>query len=553
MPEQVRFPYGDAFIMGTPQIDRLSNQLYQEQRQRELYRQQQNKALDDELKNILPGIRTGDTDKFANLWNDYKTSWIQLQKTPPKNQADYLRAQQELIQKKANVYNHVRSSKDKADEEKRTGGILSNDKTGRFKDEAYGYVTSGMKLPYDSKLKIIDAKTGKPQEIDWTNPDDLKRHIDTKGVFDAIKTATGTTNEYLGEKENKSDLQIPKIKASNNPRNFYDTMTLAASKNPVDFLNTLPQPTDDEYFNVQKQYNSIDSKVKKMWKMDDGEDLPSDDQLKTPVERAIKYQAMTHALNPNNQPRITGYADDKNAVSESRQKQALQKMGIQDRYIRGRMRLAKGYKEALVDYKSAKDEQEQNGILNKFIDNSYEAGTDKVVSSEGVTKQIKGVDIDGKRYEGKFIDVPKDIKKGYAKYRGKDKKTGEDMWDYPNGFYLTNDKKTLIPLYLGSDTETGGNYLKSDSKPVNIQMYKLPLGKLLLTKKSTGSEVVDDFSGDEQGGYTPKIKTSTTEIHKSTISNSEEVRVQVGNKTFRIPKSNLSKLDSDKVQYKVIK
>lgn len=528
MPNQsIRPPYGNIYEVSTPHIDRATNQLYQEQRQRELYKQQRERALDDEFKTMLPGIRSADVPKLADLWGDYKTSWIDLQKNPPKDQKQYLKKQQELIQKKAAVFQHNAGSLSKKEREKPLPLLLANDKTGRFKDEAYDIITQGLNLPYDAKIKTIDPKTGEPQEIDWTDPDSLKRHINTKAVFDAIKTATGNKAVYSGDKykEKPDDLQFiqPEITANNTPKDFYDSMKISAAQNPYDFLNTLPHPSDDEYFNAEKSYNEmmVDKSIKKNWRM--SSDLPSDDEIKTPIERAIKFQAMTYALNPNNQPRVNNkIVKDEDAERDRSLADALAKMNYNDKLIRRRMRLSQGYKQAFLDYKISKDEQQEEGILNQFIENSYEAGSDR-----NGGKTVEKLAIDGKNYTGRFIDVPKEIAKDFIVPK-KDKngkpiiENGQYVPIQPQGFYITDDKKTFIPIYFGSETKSGGNYILPESKPMDIQFYKTPLSKLFLSKKNAGSEVVDKFAGDKNGGFIPEIKTSKVEIHKQTKSSTKK-------------------------------
>lgn len=505
MPEQVRFPYGDAFIFNTPQTDRLSNQLYQEQRQRELYKQQQDKALDDNFSKELVNIKKADIPEVVQSWNDFKQAHINLQRKGRNATPD---DQYNVLQKKADVYQKINGSIEHKAFLKQQSEAIKNDKKGLYADDATGKITTMLNTPTSQVDRSKDSELLYPYSMPDLNKElDIARGKGSEKEV-TVKSEPSKTDPYKDE--------IHTLKVGNNPNQFYNSLgqSTVSSNKKKSFVGIENNKYDVQQLqDLEDRYNA---------KIHDpafiaayGETKPFEG-TDTELGNALKIATMEEYANKELKPKIT-YSVNQGRKTNEQQQFALKKMGYNDQLIRGRMKLAQGYKEALSDYKSSKDEQEQNGILNKFIDNSYNAGTDKIVNTEGVSKDIKGVDIDGRRYEGKFIDVPKDIKKEYAQYRGKDAK-GEDVWDYPNGFYLTNDKKTLIPLYLGSETQTGGNYLKSDSKPVDIQQYKLPLSKLLLTKKSTGSEVVDDFSGDEQGGYTPKIKTTTTEMNKETKS-----------------------------------
>jgi hypothetical protein len=378
--QNIHFPYGDAFIIGSPHVDQTTQYLLQEQRQRELQRQKNADAINAEFKGLVSGVRTGDTQKLANLWSDYKNSWIQLQKNPPKNQADYLKAQQNLLQKKAAVYNHVTASKEKAVDEKRVGGLIASDKTNQFKDNAYDILKQGMQLPYDQQLEVADDN-GQKTKIDWTNTDALKRHIDTKGVMDAIKYSTGTPQKYSGDKykENKTDLQFiqPEITAGNNPAAFKSNMMLAATKDPTSFLNTLPHPTDEEYFNTVKNYNAAmaDGKLKKNWKMNEDLDLSD---AKSDLEKAINYQTMTYALNPNNQPRVTNKTvPDQEAAMNKRQRFS---MLMQDRGFANNKVLF-GMREEMKD----KPAQEKADYVNTFVEDLKKNGVNSTAPIIGET------------------------------------------------------------------------------------------------------------------------------------------------------------------------
>src|SRR5574337_2155462 len=121
-----RFPYGDAFIVGTPYLDQFSNQLYAEQKLREAQQQQESKALDEEFSRNLASIRTPDVGLLSNAYNDFKQTSIALAKkgrVTPEERMD-------LLQKKANMYKIINGSKEKMAEEKNMGSLLNKDKNG---------------------------------------------------------------------------------------------------------------------------------------------------------------------------------------------------------------------------------------------------------------------------------------------------------------------------------------------------------------------------------------------------------------------------------------
>lgn len=176
----------------------------------------------------------------------------------------------------------------------------------------------------------------------------------------------------------------------------------------------------------------------------------------------------------------------------------MNKMYANDALIRGRQQLGLKYREAASDYNRAATSGEQEGILNKYIDNSVNAGTNKFKGT-----QFDGANIGGTHYEGKLIDVPHEVKYENGIYLGKDKQGNDLGWKYPDSYMVTNDKKIFIPIFFEKDknnnplkTPSGHFIIDQDTKPKDIQQLKVPLAKALLTKKQTGGEVVDDGSDD---------------------------------------------------------
>lgn len=251
-------------------------------------------------------------------------------------------------------------------------------------------------------------------------------------------------------------------------------------------------PIDQWELNHVDEYDRLND----IYKAAKGKDIETPDELFAATQ-----------LEPLTKPTITQKSvDNYGAKSGLQLDQALLKMKKQNDYILGRMRTAQGYKEALIDYRQAKTTEAQDGVLNKFIDNTFDSGTNRFADTS-----IKKVTVDGKDYTGRVVELPKTIKNEYAVYEGKDDK-GNDKFHVPE-FYLTDDKKYVIPLYEGDKTTSGGNLLPH-TKPIPIQNLKVSLSKLLLTKTATGGEVVDEFDIEDGSAPAPKKVTTTKEVHK---------------------------------------
>jgi hypothetical protein len=72
-PTQYRMPYGDAFIVQTPEIDAVNKQLYAAQLQRQMYAQQQSKLLDGVVNREFAKVRGADIPSFNDAYQDFKS------------------------------------------------------------------------------------------------------------------------------------------------------------------------------------------------------------------------------------------------------------------------------------------------------------------------------------------------------------------------------------------------------------------------------------------------------------------------------------------------
>jgi len=75
MPNGYSVPFGNIFEVKTPATDRLGERIHQEERQREVYRQQQSRILDDEFARNMSGIRDSDIGDLTKAYGDYKISY----------------------------------------------------------------------------------------------------------------------------------------------------------------------------------------------------------------------------------------------------------------------------------------------------------------------------------------------------------------------------------------------------------------------------------------------------------------------------------------------
>ena len=121
-----QFPYGDAFIVQTPTLDRWSQQMYIEQKQRQAKQQQEDAAIDATLQKEVGKVRSVDTPEVIQAYHDYKQGRKQLlfNKELQKDPLAFNQAQQKVLQD----YQRVFTTANKSEELKNMQKELSTDR-----------------------------------------------------------------------------------------------------------------------------------------------------------------------------------------------------------------------------------------------------------------------------------------------------------------------------------------------------------------------------------------------------------------------------------------
>jgi hypothetical protein len=117
VPEQVGFPYGNAFLVGTPHIDQMSQFLYNERKQRDLLRQKQQQDLDTEFRKNVLLIRDADKDEFVKKYSDYKRAASDLMRNKEHDPQKRIDSELDKQRKLADMYQLINESKAAKDEE----------------------------------------------------------------------------------------------------------------------------------------------------------------------------------------------------------------------------------------------------------------------------------------------------------------------------------------------------------------------------------------------------------------------------------------------------
>lgn len=146
--QRIQGSFGDIYTPNTSHTDRLAQQFYVEQKQREAQERQMQDALDNEFSKNLTGIRDIDTDDLTKAYGDFKlankSAMRQRDGVSPKQQM-------ELLKKKAAMYDIINKSKtQKALEDDVLKGLGSKDRD-NYEDNAHQTLAQSRATPL-SKL-----------------------------------------------------------------------------------------------------------------------------------------------------------------------------------------------------------------------------------------------------------------------------------------------------------------------------------------------------------------------------------------------------------------
>lgn len=237
-------PFGDIYTPNTTATDKLSAQLYAEQKAKEAQDAKDAKELDDEFAKNIAGVKNADIPDLTKAWNDFKMAKIGVLKkggnATPQDEFN-------VLQKKADVFRlAIASKEDKA-------WILSqqtakrNDKQGLYSDDADAKLTQYLNTPTSKRDRIKDGEILYPYSV----PDWNKIHLASAGTKKVVYGKTTEDGIY--------DV-TPQYEVYNSPNQRFDaivlpTVSVNKVKNTVGLINS-QFPTEQDKQNVLDQYNA---------------------------------------------------------------------------------------------------------------------------------------------------------------------------------------------------------------------------------------------------------------------------------------------------------
>lgn len=287
-------PWGDAFIVSTPTIDRVGQQLYAEQKIRQTRQQQENAALDASIQKELGKVRSVDTPEVINSYNQYKQLRKQLlfDKNLQKDPLAYNQAQQAANQAYQSIFTTANKSAELKDMQKQlvTERMKSPD---LYADDAGQRISTLMTTP-------VSGVSQHPDYGDLTNWDNYRYQGSNTDFGKLLKDAIGMPKQvYTASKDLDGGLQtqLTPYMYANTPAQVKESLlgSMGLHRTGRDAAYQWDQLTDREIDETIKAYNAIS---KEKWERM-GLSAPQELLSKNPNNKAENYagyQAMKYAI-----------------------------------------------------------------------------------------------------------------------------------------------------------------------------------------------------------------------------------------------------------------
>ena len=380
--QRIGGPYGDIFSAGTPALDNLSKQLYNEHQQRDKQREQQIISMDNEFSKNVANIRDADVADIAKLYGDWKSSTQQLMKqkggATPEQQLENLRKKAEMYK----ALNESKSFKEREEFRAKRYAVKASD----FIDEAGDLMTKGRNLPISQLRQYkIKGADGKETIIDLTNDEPLL-YQDKTNWQPILQKAAGTLTQRGKPLEedtpDKLQKKIITYKGLNSPIDFYTSVASSFNTPRADehFANRFSF-SPQEAQTITEEFNRV--KDTPEFKQVYGDvSFPSSSDL-TPGLKTAKLLAMQHAI--HNQPTSSfTMKDNKGAVMDRTEK--FKKLMADDKFEKSKalISLMNYYRDVRDDKKA----EAVGGDVDAFID-EQDKDAEEVMHNEGKAKKLK--------------------------------------------------------------------------------------------------------------------------------------------------------------------
>ncbi len=509
------FPFGDAFIVQTPALQRVSNQLYQEQQKREAQGYNDYLATQQALQKEFANVRQADVPEVIDSYQKFKAARQSLLFDPSvhRNPKLYAQKQQEANQAEANLRSQINGSIQlKTQFDELSKNRLAN--PDNFEDNAGTLMVQDMNVP-----------TSKLTQAGWT-PDRYMYAGVNYNLGDAIKNATGTKGQiYTPEVLSKDGLSYEQkgFTVANNPLQFHEILAHNITTHKADKTAALEykQYTPEQLQTVQDKFLSLPDEYFAGYGIAP-KDIPTykeqlnQDNGKSNAEKWSILQSQLYAL--SNPPQIadTKTRDNRGAILNAQLQNEKIMEGLRQGNKIALAKLHEQYKRA----DKASQESFVDGYIQQLKDYAMKNGSRQYKHANGQTET---------QYS---FEPPFDMKKQFEKLNAQGYMVKPDEIRF-----LTNGD--VLPVYYKQQVKDGVLSVAKDkhgnvgvdmglTKPMPESTLKLMISKQFATPQvnmamggDNGGETTEEESYDltvpvqpqqQSGGY-----TNLTETNKGTI------------------------------------
>lgn len=415
--------YGDIFLVQTPTLDRIGQQLYQEQRLRQARQQQEDAALDASISKEIGKVRSVDTPDVINSWNTYK----QLKKNLLFNNAlqkdplAYNEAQMAANRAYQNIFTTANRSAELKDMQKQlTSDRIKNPNA--YSDDFGERMATLMQTP-------ISSVQQHPQYGDLTNWDNYKYQGSNTDFGKIVRENAGQPKQVYTESkilDGGLQTQLTPYMYGNTPGQIKDAVlgAMAMHQTGRDAAYQWDHTPEKEIEETIKAYQAL---PKEHWqKM--GLNGPQDLLPKNPDNKAENYAsllAMKYAISNAPKEGTPVFRENKAAV--------LNWQLNKDKIMEG---LRHGNRIAEISFRDQlknKSDAEQEDLMDELYDNLKQ----DALKNRKVYKTANGSSFD--QYEVKTTEGMKNL---FTKTDAKGHKI------YPDVIRFSKDFSQVVPVFL---------------------------------------------------------------------------------------------------------
>lgn len=360
MAERNSMPWGDAFLVQTPTLDRWSQQMYIEQKQRQAKQQQEDALLDANLQKEIGKVRSVDTPDVIQAYHDYKQGRKQLlfNKQLQKDPLAFNQAQQKVLQDYQRVFATANKSAEVKEMTKNLGSIGGSDRA-----DDYGQRLNTLMNTPVSQLQNHPVYGNELLDVDKYRYSGMNTDFGKM-----LKEAVGTTKKYYGKEvpiEGGLQYKTPVFEYANKPSQVKDYLigAMAMRQAGKDAAWQWDHTPEKEIEETIKSYQAI---PKDYWEKI-GEKEPQNLMPKNPDNKAENYASLLAMKDAISRAPIEGKPDirrDEAAIMKAQEAKNIQMEAIRHANAKD-----------LIDYKKKIDPNDTE--LNNIW---YESYLDKVMS-----------------------------------------------------------------------------------------------------------------------------------------------------------------------------